>query len=160
MNVLIKKLPEYEVAFVRRIGSYFEPQAHWGKLIQWSVNNDLFPPHQHFIGISLDNPSLVEGDNCRHDACVTIPKDFEKENHSDMQFKRLDGGLYAFYPFYDAPEKLNLSYEYMYKNWLPNTDYEADYDRYNLEFNMNNPAADPEGKCKIDLYVPVKERGL
>jgi DNA gyrase inhibitor GyrI len=156
MNISIKTLPEYEVAFVRRIGSYFEPQNHWGELIQWSVNNGLFPPTQHFIGISLDNPSLVEPDKCRHDACVTIPKDFEKEVHLNMQFKKIDGGLYALYSFYDSPEKLAHVYQYMFENWLPSENYEADFDRSNLEFNMNNPADDPEGKCKVDLYVPIK----
>lgn len=156
MNVSIKGLPDYEVAYIRRIGSYFEPQEHWGKLMQWAVKKELFPPSQHFIGISLDNPSLVEGSNCRHDACVTIPKDFYKENHPNIQYKKLDGGLYALYPFYDLPEKLNLAYQFIFENWLPNSEYEADFNRYTLEFNRNNRADDPEGKCKVDLYIPIK----
>ena len=158
MNIVIKELPEYEVAFIRRIGSYFEPQEHWGKLINWAINNGLYPPTQSFIGISLDNPDLVESNNCRHDACVTIHEGFEKEKHNEMQFKKLDGGQYALYQFYDVPEKLNLAYQFMFGQWLPNSDYEVDNNRYNLEFNMNNPAEDPEGKCKVDLYVPIKSR--
>lgn len=158
MNIEIKTLPEYEVAYIRRIGSYFEPQEHWGKLMNWAFQNELFPPQQSFIGISLDNPDIVEGNNCRHDACVTIPEGFEKEQHQDVQFKKLEGGEYALYPFYDAPEKLNFAYQYMFGQWLPNSDYEADYDRYNLEFSMNNPLEDPEGKLKVDLFVPVRKR--
>lgn len=158
MNIVIKELPEYEVAYIRRIGSYFEPQDHWGKLLHWAQQNELFPPQQSFIGISLDNPEFVEGNNCRHDACVTIPEGFEKEQHQDVQFKKLEGGEYALYPFYDAPEKLNFAYQYMFGQWLPNSDYEADYDRYNLEFSMNNPLEDPEGKLKVDLFVPVRKR--
>ncbi|PLR92032.1 AraC family transcriptional regulator [Bacillus sp. T33-2] len=158
MTIVIKELPETEVAFIRRIGSYYEPQEHWGNLINWAINNGLFPPDQSYIGISLDNPDLVESKDCRHDACVTIPSGFDKENHSDMQFKTLDGGQYALYPFYDTPEKLNLAYEYMYGEWIPASEYEADYDRNNLEVNMNNPSEDPEGKCKVDLFVPVKKR--
>lgn len=30
MKVIIKNLPSLEVAFIRRTGSYFEPQDHWG----------------------------------------------------------------------------------------------------------------------------------
>ena len=156
MNVVIKSLPEYEVAYIRRIGSYFEPQDHWGMLMNWAFQNKLFPPQQPFIGISLDNPEVVEGENCRHDACVTIPEGFNKEQHHDVQFKRLHGGKYALYSFYDTPEKLNVAYQYMFGEWLPNSDYDADYDRYNLEFSMNNPLEDPEGRLKVDLFVPIK----
>lgn len=159
MNIKIKELPNLEVGFIRRIGRYDEPQQHWGELIKWALENDLFPPERSFIGISLDNPQYVEPDNCRHDACVTIPEGFEKDRHKDLQFKSIDGGLYALYPFYDVPVELNSAYQYMYSQWLPdNEEYEADFNRDNIEFNLNNPAEDPEGKCKVDLYVPIKKR--
>ncbi|MEE6450756.1 GyrI-like domain-containing protein [Gottfriedia acidiceleris] len=159
MNILIKELPEYEVAFFRRYGSYFEANGeHWDKLLNWAINNGLFPPQQSFIGVSLDNPDLVENDKCRHDACVTIPDGFKKEKHENIQFKKLDSGQYALYQFYDSPSKLNNGYKFMYEQWLPNSNFEADYDRYNLEFSMNNPAEDPDGKAKVHLFVPVKIR--
>lgn len=158
MNIMIKEIPEYEVAFIRRTGSYFETQEHWGKLAHWAVNNGLYPPHQSFIGISLDNPDFVGSDHCRHDACVTLPEGFQKEDSNEIQFKKLDGGLFAVYRFYDIPEKLNTAYQYMLGQWLPNSDFDADYDRHNLEFCMNNPAEDLEGKCKVDLFVPIEKR--
>ncbi|MGE7881804.1 AraC family transcriptional regulator [Bacillus sp. NPDC094077] len=156
MKVVIKNLPQFEVAFIRRIGSYFEPQDHWGKLLNWANENKLYPPKQSFIGISLDNPELIEGCKCRHDACVTIPENFDKERHHDVQFKRLDGGQYALYHFYDKPHKLNIAYQYVYEEWLPNNEYNADYDRDNLEFCMNNVTEDLEGNLKVDLFVPIK----
>ena len=99
MKVTIKKLPPLEVAYIRWTGSYFEPQDHWGKLLNWSIENKLYPPEQSFIGISLDNPDIVASHMCWHDACVTIPEDFKKEQHEDVQFKSVDGGLYALYQF-------------------------------------------------------------
>lgn len=156
MKIEIKALPEFEVAFFRRTGSYFEPQDHWEKLMSWAFGNGLFPPHQSFIGISLDNPDLVEAQNCRHDACVTLPGGFDKEKHNDIDYKKIEGGRYALYRFYDSPDKLNLVYQYVFGEWLPTSNYEADFDRNNLEFSMNNPSEDPEGKAKVDLYVPIK----
>ena len=79
MKVVVKELRPLEVAFIRRTGSYFEPQD-LGKLLNWSIKNKLYPLEQSFIGISLDNPELVASHMCRHDACVTIPKNFEKNN--------------------------------------------------------------------------------
>ncbi|MEB9850942.1 GyrI-like domain-containing protein, partial [Bacillus cereus] len=128
MKVFIKKFPPLEVAYIRRTGSYFEPQDHWGKLLNWSIENKLYPPEQSFIGISLDNPELVASHKCRHDACVTIPENFDKEKHHDVQFKRLDGGTYGLCQFYDEPHKLSEAYQYMYAEWLPNSEYDADYD--------------------------------
>jgi len=158
MNILIKNLSGMEIAFIRRTGSYFEPQEHWGKLINWATSNGLYPPQQSFIGISLDNPDQVESKDCRHDACVTLPEGFNKENHKEIKFRKLEDGQYALYSFYDKPEKLNVAYQYMFSEWLPNSDYEADYERHNLEFNMNNPSEDPEGKCRVELFIPVKKR--
>ncbi|PGZ47421.1 AraC family transcriptional regulator [Bacillus cereus] len=157
MKVFIKKLPPLEVAYIRRTGSYFEPQDHWGKLLNWSIENKLYPPEQSFIGISLDNPELVASHKCRHDACVTIPENFDKEKHHDVQFKRLDGGTYGLYQFYDEPHKLSEAYQYMYAEWLPNSEYDADYDRDNLEFYLNNVAEDLDGKLKVNLFVPIKK---
>lgn len=157
MDIKIKQLPENEVAFIRCTGSYFEPQEHWGRLVNWAMNNGLFPPQQFFIGISLDNPDVVESRNCRHDACITLPEGFQTDKHKEIEFKTLDGGLYAMYSFYDVPERLNAAYQYVFRKWLPQSIYQADYDRHNLEFNLNNPAEDPEGKCKVNLYVPIKQ---
>lgn len=157
MNISIAKLPEYEVAFIRRIGSYFEPNDAWEKLMKWAMENGLFPPEQYFIGISIDNPEVVEEHACRYDACVTVPGGFDKTKHTDIQFKRLPGGLYALYPFYDTPCQLAGAYQSIFRDWLPNSEYDAD-DRECLEFCMNNPADDPEGKCKVDLYIPIKKK--
>ncbi|MED3427427.1 GyrI-like domain-containing protein, partial [Bacillus thuringiensis] len=115
-----------------------------------------YPPEQSFIGISLDNPELVASHKCRHDACVTIPENFDKEKYHDVQFKRLDGGTYGLYQFYDEPHKLSEAYQYMYAEWLLNSEYGADYDRDNLEFCLNNLAEDLEGKLKVDLFVALK----
>lgn len=154
MSVAVKNLPEFEVAYVRRVGSYFEPAVHWGMLLQWAHNNELLPPIQQFIGISLDNPEQVVGEKCRHDACVTIPPGFDKTIHHDVSFKKLSGGTYAVYSFYDTPDKLNEVYQYMYTKWLQDKGVSPDFSRDNLEFNLNNPAEDPDGKCKVDVYVP------
>ncbi len=34
MKVVVKELRPLEVAFIRRTGSYFEPQDHWGEVIE------------------------------------------------------------------------------------------------------------------------------
>ncbi|WP_054955559.1 AraC family transcriptional regulator [Paenibacillus dakarensis] len=130
----------------------------WGKLGEWAGTHQLFPPAQYFIGISLVDPSTTEEHACRYDACVTLPENFNKldEPETEIQYKKLPGGLYGLYSFYDTVDKLALTYHSVYGQWLPNSDYEPD-DRHCLEFCMNNPADDPEGKAKVDLYIPIRQ---
>ncbi|MCD9021421.1 AraC family transcriptional regulator [Cohnella silvisoli] len=157
MNITIKELPSYEVAFVRHVGSYLDTWEAWDKLGQWAAHHELHPTSCFFIGISLDDPSNVEEYACRYDACVTVPEGFRKDQHPDIQYKQLSGGLYALHSFYDTIDKLAIAYQSLYVQWLPGSEYEAD-NRHCLEFCMNNPKQDPEGKAKVDLYVPVRRR--
>lgn len=157
MNILLKELPEYDVAYVRKVGSYLETRDAWEKLMQWAFKNELYRPQHYFIGISLDDPEVVEEASCRYDACVTLPDGFILKDNSDVKFRKLSGGLYALYQFYDSGDKLGIAYQSIFGQWLPNSEYDAD-DRQCLEFCMNNPFEDPEGKCKVDLYIPIRKR--
>ncbi|MFF2479970.1 GyrI-like domain-containing protein [Paenibacillus sp. NPDC058071] len=157
MNVAITELPEYEVAYFRHEGSYLDTGHAWAKLGAWATGNGICPPKQHFIGISLDDPNDVAESECRYDACVTLPEGFDKRLHANVSFKALAGGQYALYRFYDTVDKLAIIYQGIFGQWLPGSGYEAD-ERPCLEFCLNDPATDKEGKCKVDLYIPVKQR--
>lgn len=157
MNVSLKELPSYEVAYVRHIGSYLDTHMAWNTLGVWASTHGLTPMSQYFIGISLDDPETVNEAECRYDACVTLPEGFDKSDDSVVQFKTVQGGKYASYQFYDKVDKLALAYQSLFGNWLPDSGYDVD-DRPCLEFVMNDPSQDAEGKCKVDLYIPIRSR--
>ncbi len=156
--ITIKELPEYEVAYVRHVGRYLDTHVAWDKLGRWAHQQGLTPQNHYFIGISVDDGNLVEEHACRYDACVTLPNRFEKHGHSThVEFKTLSGGMYAIYQYYDTLDKFVLAYQSVFSLWLPSSEYDAD-DRPCLEFCMNDPAKDKEGKCKVDLCIPIKKR--
>ncbi|WP_410769452.1 GyrI-like domain-containing protein [Fontibacillus sp. BL9] len=157
MNITIKELPNFEVGFVRHVGSYLDTYKAWDLLGAWAGQNGLFPPDQYFIGISIDDPETTEEYECRYDACVTIPPGFSRDTTQGIEFRTLPGGLYGLYSFYDTIDKLGLIYQSIFGQWLPNSEYDPD-ERHCLEFCMNNPSDDPEGKAKVDLYIPIKIR--
>jgi AraC family transcriptional regulator len=155
--VEIRHIPEVEVAYIRHIGSYLDTYSAWDKLKRWAAQQGLHPANQQFIGISLDDTEFVQESVCRYDACVTLPGGFEREAHrKEAEFKTLSGGLYAVYSYYDTVDRFVLAYDSMFSVWLPRSGYEAD-DRPCLEYCLNDPAQDPEGKCRVDLYVPIKQ---
>ncbi|EES74953.1 MULTISPECIES: AraC family transcriptional regulator [Paenibacillus] len=158
MQATIVELPLMEAAYVRHVGSYLETYQAWAKLGMWAAQHQLFPPEQSFIGISLDDPAVTEEEECRYDACVTVPDTLSRADAPpEIGFQTLPGGLYAKFNFYDTPDKLALLYQSIFGNWLPDSEYDPD-DRYCLEFSMNDPAQDPQGKAKVDLYIPIKAR--
>ncbi|WP_059045531.1 AraC family transcriptional regulator [Paenibacillus rubinfantis] len=158
MQATIEELPLMEVAYVRQVGSYLETYRAWAKLGMWAAQHGWFPPEQSFIGISLDDPAVTEEEVCRYDACVTVPNTLSRADAPpEIQFQTLPGGRYAKFYFYDTTDKLALLYQSIFGNWLPDSEYDPD-DRYCLEFCMNDPALDPQGKAKVDLYIPIKAR--
>ncbi|MFB9324812.1 GyrI-like domain-containing protein [Paenibacillus aurantiacus] len=160
MNIEVVELPSYSVAYVTHVGSYLDTYKAWGTLGVWAERHRIFPPEQQFMGISLDDPSVTDEYACRYLACVTVPDAIRLAGCGDPQvaFQTLPGGLYARYKFYDTIDKFAFAYQSVYGGWLPNSEYEPD-DRHALEFCMNNPATDPEGKTKVDLYVPIRRMG-
>ncbi len=154
--IKIKELPALNVAYVRHVGSYLDTGSAWDKLGRWAAERGLTPQNQQFIGISLDDGGRVDEYSCRYDACITLSAGFMAEDETEVRFKPLPGGMFAVYPFYDTIDQFVLAYQNVFGLWLPNSGYEAD-DRPCLEFCLNDPAQDAEGKCRVDLYVPIKK---
>jgi AraC family transcriptional regulator len=155
MNVEIKERPEYRIAFFRHTGSYLNTAGNWRRLLAWAGKRGLFAAHPLFIGISRDDPAATEEDECRHDACVTLPAGFAETEEDGVQYGTIPAGRYGEYLFHDTIDKLAIAYRALYSEWLPQSGYELD-DRPGLEINLNNPAEDPEHKSKCLVCVPVK----
>ncbi|WP_405107198.1 AraC family transcriptional regulator [Paenibacillus sp. FSL K6-1217] len=154
--VELREITEVEVAYVRHIGSYLDTHNAWDKLSHWSAQQGLHPANQQFIGISLDDTEYVDESVCRYDACITLPDGFKRDaQRKEVEYKTLSGGLYAVYSYYDTVDRFVLAYDTMFSVWLPRSGYEAD-DRPCLEFCLNDPAQDPQGKCMVGLYVPIR----
>jgi AraC family transcriptional regulator len=155
MNVAIKDLPEYRIAYFRHTGSYLETGANWNRLLAWAGKKGLFAGGPLFIGISRDDPATTEEDECRHDACVTLPAGFAETDEDGVAYATIPAGKYGQYLFHDTIDKLAIAFRALYGEWLPQSGFELD-DRPALEINLNNPAEDPERKGKCLVCIPIK----
>lgn len=155
MNVAIVTLPAHETACVRHVGSYLDTHLAWDKLRAW-INRSGMPTEKAiYIGMPLDSPEANGEHACRYDACVTLPAGFVRREDPAIRYETLPGGLYALYKFYDTIDRLGIVYRGLFREWLPTSGYAWD-GRPCLEIAMNNPAEDPDGRSKIDLYIPVR----
>jgi AraC family transcriptional regulator len=153
MNVLIKNLPEYHVAYIRHIGNYFEVKKIWEQLCEWAGKNQLFKKDTIMLGIGYDNPETTPTDKLRYDACITIDKNIKTPDF--IKTMNLPGGKYAVYRFEDVAENIAASYHKLFAEWIPQNNHIVD-DRPCFEIYYNNPDEHPEKKFIMDICISIK----
>jgi AraC family transcriptional regulator len=158
VKVDVKEIPEMHIAYVRHIGPYKGDSALFerlfGKLCAWAGPRGLIqPPETKFMSIYYDNPDVTEEAKLRVDVCMTVPE--ETSVDGEIGKTTVPGGQYAVGHF----ELLTTEYEDAWNaimgGWLPESGYQCD-DRPCFELYLNDPKQHPEGKCLVDIHVPVK----
>lgn len=155
MKTEIQEMPEYTVAYVRKIGAYGKETCGqaFDELARWAG------PKGHFdrgvvLGVYWDDPKVTSPENCRVDACVSVPPGTVTDAQIGLQV--ISGGSYAVCGFeLDSdgfPQAWNDAFA-----WLAGSGYECD-DRPCYELYRNNGAEHPEGKWFVDICIPLKRR--
>jgi len=153
MTVEVREMPEYHVAYVRKLGPYGIEicQQAFSELMQWAG------PRGHLksgvmIGVYWDNPEVTPPDKCRVDACISIPQGTVPEAPLDIQ--TISGGPYTVCHCEIPVDGFQQAWEDTFA-WLVESGHECDdqpcYERY-----YNNPSDDPEGKWIVDICIPLK----
>lgn len=153
MNAEIKEMPEYHVAYVRKMGPYGKEtcEAAFGELAQWAG------PRGHLnsgtlLGVYWDNPEVTPPEKCRVDACVSVSGDTTPEGPVGIQTIR--GGQYAVCRFEINADGFQQAWEDAFA-WLVESGRDcADSPCYEL---YHNEASDhPEGMWIVDICIPLK----
>jgi AraC family transcriptional regulator len=155
MNAKVKEMPEYKVAYVRKMGAYAKETCEqaFAELTAWAG------PRGHLSsGATLlvywDNPEITPPEKCRVDACVSVPQGTAPEGQIGMQI--IGGGPYAVCSFETKADSFQQSWEDAFA-WLVNSGYECD-DRPCYELYHNNAEEHPEGKWIFDICIPLKRQ--
>lgn len=153
MDVVVREMPEYRVAYIRKIGPYGAETCEqaFGELMQWAG------PKGHLqtgvlIGVYWDNPEVTPPEKCRMDAGISIPEGTRPEAPVDIQ--TIQGGPYTVCHCEIPTEGFKTAWEEAFA-WLVDKGYACDdqpcYERYH-----NNAADHPEGKWIVDICIPLK----
>ena len=156
MNVTVKTLPRYHVAYMRYVGP-FGPHGipdTWMKLQQWVTTHGLAGPDSVKIGIGHDDPKVTAPEKCRYDACVVVPDGFAADRHVNLA--DLPGGRYAIAAFTGTAHEIGEAWDRLYRTWLPGSGYQPD-DRPCLELYRGDPmVAGRPGAFRCELCVPIR----
>ena len=155
MDVKIKIMPEFRVAYMAQNEGYITEKIHktWDQLCKWGAARDLLNQDTLLIGISFDDPEITPLNKCRYYACFTVPP--EVQGDDQVGIYNIEGGKYAVYHFEGTEIQIMTTYKAVYGEWLPSSGYQPD-DKPCYEIYLNNPDTDPEGKYFMDIYLPVK----
>lgn len=153
-DVSIEQTDNIDVAYTRRIGAYgFEGCSQaYDKLIPWAISRGLITTEK-IIGVIWDNSNVTAHENCRYDACITIPAGFV--NSGGMALQTLAKGTYAIFNMTIINNDFDTPWKNIMGDWLPKSGYVPD-DSPCYEIVMQSGHDDPQGKWLIAMYVPIK----
>lgn len=156
MNVRVRELPRYRVAYMRYVGAYGPggiPEL-WKRFGKWMERRGLAGSDAIKLGIGHDDPDVTAPEKCRYDACVVVPDGFAGD--SCVNVVDVPGGKYAVTEFIGTLDSIRGAWEALYEFWLPASGYEPD-DRPCLEVYRGNPAVGGgAGRFRCELCVPVR----
>ncbi|RPI05506.1 MAG: AraC family transcriptional regulator [Ignavibacteriae bacterium] len=155
MKPEIRFLEDQTVLFVRRTGSYNQAaEGAWKTLMKHTFWRMMTNRSVKFIGISRDDPNFTEDSKLRYDACITVHGDVKPKGEVGVQ--TLKGGKYAVFLHEGAYEKFNETYDLIFSEWLPRSNYTLrDTPCYELYLNKNPKRTKPEN-LRTEIFIPVE----
>lgn len=153
MNAEVREMPEYNVAYVRKIGPYGPEicEQAFGELAQWAGPRGYLSSGA-VLGVYWDNPEITPPEKCRVDACVSVPHGTAAEGQVGVQ--TISGGPYAVCRFEIKSDEFQQAWEDAFK-WLVSGGYECD-DKPCYELYHNDASDHPEGQWIVDICIPLK----
>lgn len=162
MNVTVIDLPAARVAYHRLIGPYGPGiGAFWRATVApWIASHGL--DQQMCYGVGHDDPGITAPDKCRYDACVTLPDSVPDafDSAGSAAIVNLPGGRYAVARFEGEPAALADAWNWLTREWLPDSGLQPD-DRPCFEMFGPNTVTGPRGGHEVgrlvcDLCIPVR----
>ena len=155
MNAEVREMPEYNVAYVRRMGPYNKETCApaFAELMQWAGSRVDFSSCV-VLGVYYDNPEVTPAEKCRFDACISIPPGTATDGQIGSQ--TIQGGPYAVCHFEMKGDSFKQAWEDAFA-WLVNSGCECD-EKPCYELYHNNAAEHPEGKWIFDICIPLKRK--
>ncbi|WP_371369920.1 GyrI-like domain-containing protein [Sporomusa rhizae] len=145
----IKKIPGMRLVYKRVICNYSrELKEAWELFCKEIEEKYSLDKVGRFVGISYDDPLIVDEDRCIYDMCMEV------DEASGLNVYQIETGIYACYEFYDKPDKLILTFNEIFSLWLPFCNYELD-NRPSLE--IYHSGIDEKGNIHATICLPIQQ---
>jgi AraC family transcriptional regulator len=152
-RVEVKRSEARDCLYMRERGDYATHAASlWSRFIPWVDSLGL--ASQPVMGMGLDDPAITPASNCRMDACVELPPDWDDPGLHSMR-RTLPAQWVACLQFEGQPGDIGRGWDSLLNDWLPASSFRlADghfYERYDSP--EGRPGAE---RVRCQLCMPVE----
>jgi AraC family transcriptional regulator len=156
-QVRVHRIAPETVAYIRHIGPYKGDTALFrrlfGRLFAWAEPRGLMGPALRYLSLFQDNPNLTPAARQRLEVALVVPPGTLPSG--EVGVRAIEGGLYATASVRVPLEEYAAQWDALVGDWLPGSGYQPDQ-RPAMEFYLNNPETDPEGRYHVEICLPVR----
>ena len=134
MDVTLKTLPDYHVAYLRYVGPYGSADITqlWNVLKRWCLSQTRDSQPRELFGISHDDPAITPPNLCRYDFFIKFHREVLPTLYFGVQ--TIPARPYACARFAGKVADIGSAWQWMFHEWLPANGLERDagpcYERY------------------------------
>ena len=156
--VSVQTLTRWSLVCLRRTGPYQQVWLAWRELGEWVHAHAPMLADAPRIGISHDDPAMVDRDRIRYDACHAVPAAHAASVKALIRppfyWREMPAGDYAITRHRGPYHELGQAYRRLFLEWLPGSGrYPADapvVERY-----LDSPNEVREEELRTDLLLPL-----
>lgn len=147
-----------KVYSVRNVGPYNTSGNAWEKLMGFAYSNkikhkkNLMGPDAKMLGVSYDDPNVVDSTNLRYDACITQDDDVETPDYVSKM--TIDGGKYIVFLHKGSYEGFPDTYKSVYKYAIENETI-RDCPPFEQYLNRDPRRTKPEN-LRTEIWIPIE----
>jgi AraC family transcriptional regulator len=157
LGVQVHRLAPATIAYIRHVGPYKGDTALFrrlfNQLLAWAGPRGLTGPETRYLSLFQDNPNLTPAAKQRMEVALTVPAGTAPSGQIGV--RTLEGGVYATARVRVRIEDYAAQWDALVADWLPASGYQPDH-RAAMEFYLNDPATDPEGRYHVEICLPVR----
>ena len=158
-RVRVTRLDAWYLIGLRHLGPYQDVWHTWAKLAEWAEREAPALLAAPRIGISHDDPEMVEGSRIRYDACYAVGVAESNAMHAlarpPVHWREMPAAEYAVTIHHGAYHELGVAYRRLFIDWLPRSGrYPGDAPV--VEWYRNSPRDVAEDRLRTALLLPLE----
>ena len=146
-KITIETVPDYDVIYERRFGSYENLCRDWDGFIE--KYREFITEETLLIERTYDDPAVTGAGHCLYDICMSVGENCPLTNRAQIQ-----GGKCIVYHFKGHAKHIYAAYQTIFLVWLPRVSYELDATK--SLFDIYHEVDSETLYMELDICVPVK----
>ena len=152
-NIQVKEMPAMDLVYCRHTGPFDQIGSAYEKLFKWAGPRGLLRfPETKTLTVYHDDPKVVEIENLRQSACITVNEPVKTEG--EIGNMHLPGSQCAVGSFKVKPHQFGEAWDAVCR-WLADSGYQPS-DGYPFEYYPEEHTDENPPTFTVDICVPVK----